>query len=81
MQVVFNAFQDWEILVLHKLRWDLSAITPHDFIEQILTRLPVDKQKQNTIKRHAQTFIALTSTGKHSILSFITASWNRRSVQ
>jgi cyclin D2 len=57
-----DELMDWEVIVLHKLKWDLSAITPHDFLEQILTRLPVDKEKQLTIKRHAQTFIALTST-------------------
>ncbi len=56
--------------MLSKLKWDLSAITPHDFLEQILSRLPVDQLRALTIKRHAQTFIAICSTGEvHYILA------------
>ena len=58
----FLSFQEWELLVLSRLKWDLSAITPHDFLEQILSRLPVEKQKAQIIKRHAQTFISLSAT-------------------
>ncbi len=50
--------------MLSKLKWDLSAITPHDFLEQILSRLPLDQFRALTIKRHAQTFIAICSTGE-----------------
>ena len=39
-------------------------MTPHDFLDQILTRLPLDKDSSSSIKRHAQTFIALCTTGK-----------------
>ncbi|XP_070579947.1 G1/S-specific cyclin-D2-like isoform X3 [Ptychodera flava] len=53
---------DMELLVLTKLKWDLSAITPHDFLEQILTRLPIGRQRAQLIMKHAQTFIALCST-------------------
>ncbi|KAJ8315791.1 hypothetical protein KUTeg_007941 [Tegillarca granosa] len=53
---------DMELLVLNKLKWDISAITPHDFLEQILCRLSMDKEKCDVIKKHAQTFIALCST-------------------
>lgn len=48
-----------ELLVLNKLKWDLSAITPHDFLEQILSRIPMETDLRNSIKRHAQIFIAL----------------------
>ena len=62
----FLVIQDWELLVLRVLKWDISAVTPHDFLDQILTRLPLDKNSSKDIKRHAQTFIALCTTGKHS---------------
>lgn len=53
-----------ELLVLSKLKWDLSAVTPHDFLEQILSRICPDQESCNVIKKHSQTFIALCSTGK-----------------
>lgn len=58
-------FQEMELIVLNKLKWDLSAVTPHDFLEQVLSRLRMDKEKCELIKKHAQTFVALCSTGKY----------------
>ena len=52
-----------ESLLLSKLKWDLSAVTPHDFLEQILCRLSFDKERRDVIKKHAQTFVALCATG------------------
>lgn len=51
----------WELLVLSKLKWDMSAVTPHDFFDHILRRLPVDTTAWDVgmIRRHTQTFIAL----------------------
>ncbi|XP_034936668.1 G1/S-specific cyclin-D2 [Chelonus insularis] len=53
----------WEQLVVSKLKWELSAVTPGDYILHILTRLPVDPRTWDClmIKRHAQTFIALSA--------------------
>merc|ERR1711953_1411079 len=31
---------EFEMLVLQKLEWDMSAITAHDYLEQILCRFP-----------------------------------------
>lgn len=56
-----------ELFVLSKLKWDLSAVTPHDFLEQILSRICPDQERCNVIKKHSQTFIALCSTGKTTI--------------
>ncbi|XP_014234906.1 G1/S-specific cyclin-D2-like [Trichogramma pretiosum] len=52
----------WEQLVVSKLKWDLSAVTPNDFILYILARLPVDSRRWDTrmIRRHARTFIDLS---------------------
>ena len=60
----FCFLQDMESLVLSKLKWDLSAVTPHDFLEQILSRLSLDKEHTDVIRKHAQTFVALCATGK-----------------
>ncbi|KFU84817.1 G1/S-specific cyclin-D2, partial [Chaetura pelagica] len=54
--------QEWELVVLGKLKWNLAAITPHDFIEHILRKLPLPKDKLLLIRKHAQTFIALCAT-------------------
>ena len=67
----YPLFQGWEHLLLMRLKWDLSAITPIDFLEQILSRLPDFQSQLNTckpaqallVKRHAKTFIALCATG------------------
>lgn len=60
----FFHFQEMELVLLSKLKWDLSAVTPQDFLEQILSRLSLEKEQTKVIKKHAQTFIALCATGK-----------------
>uniref|UniRef100_A0A8C9F833 Cyclin N-terminal domain-containing protein n=1 Tax=Pavo cristatus TaxID=9049 RepID=A0A8C9F833_PAVCR len=55
---------EWELVVLGKLKWNLAAVTPHDFIEHILRKLPLPKDKLVLIRKHAQTFIALCATGR-----------------
>lgn len=51
-------------MVLGKLKWNLAAVTPHDFIEHILRKLPQPSEKLSLIRKHAQTFIALCATGR-----------------
>ena len=53
---------EWELVVLGKLKWNLAAVTPHDFIEHILRKLPQPSKKLSLIRKHAQTFIALCAT-------------------
>ena len=48
---------DWEILVLQKLKWNLFAITPYDFLEKICSRLSLPNV--SVIRRRAATFISL----------------------
>jgi len=60
--ITMDDLMEWELFVLKVLKWDISAITPHDFLEQIITRLPLDTEAAKTVTRHAQTFIALCST-------------------
>jgi hypothetical protein len=60
-------FQRWELLVLSKLKWDVAAVTPQDFLQHILVRLPIDRNTWDAhmIHRHAQTFIALSTRGEY----------------
>lgn len=57
----------WEQLVVSKLKWELSAVTPGDFLMHILTRLQSRLPMQRScwdiemVRRHAQTFIALSA--------------------
>uniref|UniRef100_G1T9R9 G1/S-specific cyclin-D2 n=1 Tax=Oryctolagus cuniculus TaxID=9986 RepID=G1T9R9_RABIT len=53
---------EWELVVLGKLKWNLAAVTPHDFIEHILRKLPQQREKLSLIRKHPQTFIALCAT-------------------
>lgn len=54
-------------MVLSKLKWDVAAVTPQDFLQHILVRLPIDRSTWDThmIHRHAQTFIALSTRGEY----------------
>ncbi|XP_078036840.1 cyclin D [Augochlora pura] len=52
----------WEQLVVSKLKWELSAVTPGDFLMHILNRLPMPRTWDPVmVRRHAQTFIALSA--------------------
>ena len=69
-------WQEWEMLVLQVLRYDICAITPHDFVDLLLSRLPISRQHSDTVRQHTQTFIALCATGAfHSVL-FIFLPWS-----
>jgi len=62
--IALQDLKDMELLVLHKLNWDLSTVTAHDFIEQIIYRLPSVFRNDiiEIVKRHTKTFIALANT-------------------
>ncbi|XP_075211577.1 G1/S-specific cyclin-D2-like [Lycorma delicatula] len=52
----------WEMLVLSKLKWDIAAVTPQNFLCHILRRLPLLMDpliNLHMVHRHAQTFITL----------------------
>ncbi|XP_035252287.1 G1/S-specific cyclin-D1-like isoform X2 [Anguilla anguilla] len=52
-----------ELLALNKLKWDLASVTPHDFIEHFLSKLPIHQDTKQILRKHAQTFVALCATG------------------
>ncbi|XP_012729277.3 G1/S-specific cyclin-D2b [Fundulus heteroclitus] len=53
---------DWELVVLGKLKWNMASVIPNDFIEHIMRRLPLPKNKQAMVRKHTLTFIALCAT-------------------
>ncbi|CAG2102160.1 unnamed protein product [Medioppia subpectinata] len=60
--ITIDELMGWELLVLNRLKWDLAAITPNDFLNILLRRLhkwPKVSEVHKLIKKHAQTFIAL----------------------
>lgn len=66
--VAVVCFENWEVVVLGKLRWNMAAVIPNDFLEHIMRRLPLPEDKLPMIRKHTQTFIALCATGKGAVL-------------
>lgn len=62
--LVFPVSQQMELLLVNKLKWNLAAMTPHDFIEHFLSKMPVAEENRQIIRKHAQTFVALCATGR-----------------
>ncbi|GAB0189743.1 G1/S-specific cyclin-D1 [Grus japonensis] len=54
--------EQMELFLVNKLKWNLAAITPHDFIEHFLTKMPLAEDTKQIIRKHAQTFVALCAT-------------------
>jgi hypothetical protein len=67
------SLQDTELLVLGCLKWDVSCVTPLDFVDLIISRLPIlnkncDCIDPEKIRKHAQAFISLAVRGKFAII-------------
>lgn len=61
--------------MLSRLKWDISSVTPCDFLELLLVRLPLKSEKWpdnniDDIRKHAQAFISLAARGKFPINLF-----------
>jgi len=55
--------QEWELVLLEALKWNVSRITPHDVLDHIIVRLPFNDEQRLAVRRHAVTFIVLCITG------------------
>ncbi|CAL1568516.1 unnamed protein product [Knipowitschia caucasica] len=53
---------DWELVVLGKLKWNMASVIPNDFIEHLLHRLSLPKDKVALVRKHTLTFITLCAT-------------------
>ena len=55
------------MLVLQVLGWDLSAVTPYSILDHLLRTLNLNASTLTveTIRKHSETFVALTATEHH----------------
>ncbi|XP_072311240.1 G1/S-specific cyclin-D2b [Eucyclogobius newberryi] len=53
---------DWELVVLGKLKWNMASVIPNDFVEHLVHRLSLPKDKVALVRKHTLTFIALCAT-------------------
>lgn len=60
----FLCLQKYELLLVAKLDWDLSAITAFDFVDHILQRIKWSR-KDDMIRRHSLILLHLCYTGKY----------------
>lgn len=56
----------WEMLLLSVLKWEVSAITGHDFLWYIIKRLNLETPKPfvDVVIKHCGTFIGMCARGK-----------------
>ena len=62
---IFIYFQQWELMVLNVLHWDLSSVTPYSVLDSILRSSQNEKHHNldiSMVRRHAETFVALAAT-------------------
>ncbi|XP_066943916.1 G1/S-specific cyclin-D2-like [Macrobrachium rosenbergii] len=62
--VTLEEIRKWELLVLSRLKWDLAAITPHAFLDQIIARLQLSfpESQMRLVREHATFFITVCAT-------------------
>jgi cyclin D2 len=63
--ITLDEIIDWELIILEKLKWDISPILPNDFIEIFINRLNhlyLNEVDLNLLKKHCTAFTALCST-------------------
>ncbi|KAL1509207.1 hypothetical protein ABEB36_003980 [Hypothenemus hampei] len=59
--VTYDLIANWEILVLSKLQYNLSAVTGYDYIDQVIERCSWS-QNHELLRRHAHTLVSICST-------------------
>lgn len=56
----------WEILILQALKWDLSCVSPYNFLDQYLPRLPLlTLEEKAELRRHSSVLIVMCSVEPH----------------
>ena len=60
---ISSNFQDWELLVLYKLQWELTAITSLDYLDHAIPRLGAEavlaEADLRELRRRAETILVL----------------------
>ena len=55
--------QDWELLILQELKWELSSVSPLDYLDQIIARIGLSPDLDLTeVKRRTETILVLSMT-------------------
>jgi len=61
--ITAEEIKEWELLVLYKMQWELSAITPLDYLDHALPRLGLENLvDMEELRRRTETILVLTST-------------------
>lgn len=59
--ITLDELLNWETLILNKLRWDISAIVPNDFVEYIFSRMSIPKCIDiRFLRKHSLSYISLS---------------------
>jgi hypothetical protein len=53
---------EWELLVLQMLKWDVHSMTPYDFLDQLLHRLPLSPVEYTALRSHSSKLIDICAT-------------------
>jgi len=64
MILVWLSCQDWEMLVLSKLKFDLSPVLAFDFLDILLDRLRLPKETQVYLRGLAVSYINILPLGE-----------------
>jgi len=61
--ITAEEIKEWELLVLYKMQWELSAITPLDYLDHAIPRLGLENQVDiDELRRRTETILVLTAT-------------------
>lgn len=61
--ITLEELLDWELLVIHKLKWDIASIVPNDYIDILIHQLnDLDSLAIQQLRKHTQALTALCST-------------------
>lgn len=62
-RTLLRLLQSWELLMISKLEWNITAVTAFDYVDQILERVNWGSD-DSRLREHAHTLIHVCSTGK-----------------
>jgi len=61
--ITAEEIKEWELLVLYKMQWELSAITPLDYLDHAFPRLGLENLvDMDELRRRTETILVLTAT-------------------
>ncbi len=58
------SIQSWELLLLSRLKWDVSQVTAYDFMEQLLVRLAFHPSIEAQLRSRSHLAVQRIAVGK-----------------